>query len=160
MKPIFLALILVTSVLGGCDRETLQGLNIKFQGEVNTDYDSSSDGEAQKSEVGGNESNPTTRDNSPSPSEKIKNQPVKEVKRESQLDSEPKSVSEQPTLQPDSDQPIAFKPMENCSPSGITAKTNEIYYSKNSQVKSIDSKNEKEMSEWKKIYAEVEAKCQ
>jgi hypothetical protein len=147
MKSIFLGLVLISSLLGACDRQTLDGLNLKMKAEFNSDYESSS-------EVENEESKPMTNDNSPFPSETLKNQPIKEVN----VESESKSASK-PKLEPESDQPIAFKPLQDCSPSGITAKTNEIFYSQNSQVKSVDSKNEQQMKQWKKIYAEVEAKC-
>ena len=39
-------------------------------------------------------------------------------------------------------------------------KKNQAFYAKNSQVKSIDSKNKEQVKAWKKIYKEFEAKCQ
>lgn len=151
MKTILIAVVIVSSLLGGCDRDTLQGLNLKFKGEINSDYQ-----QKEANNEDSSQSNSPVTENTPSREEKPNNgekntsevrgnKPVKEVNNQSNSDP---------------DAPLPFNPLKDCSDSGINAKTNEIFYANNGNVKSINSKNEEEVKEWKSIYNEVKSKCQ
>ena len=140
MKNIAIIVLVLSSFITGCDRDTLQGLNLKINAEVKSDYE--------------NQTTPESNNNSST--EPQANQEARSTS------SAPETAQPQPTKvskEPDPDTPMAFKEVTDCSESGIRAKTNEIFYANNSQVKSIDSKNEKQVKEWKKIYQKVEASC-
>lgn len=151
MRIALLLVILVSSLMTGCDRNTLQGLNLKFNGEIKSDYEENSDSNQnqtkynteikpeQSQEPANNQSEPEIVPDT------LKNKPIQQVNN---------------TKDSDPDAPMAFKPISDCTKSGITAKTNEIFYSNNSQVKSIDSKDEKQLKAWQEIYNKVEASCQ
>jgi hypothetical protein len=151
MRIALLLVILVSSLITGCDRNTLQGLNLKFNGEIKSDYEQKNDSNQnqtkynteikpeQSQEPANNQSEP---ENIP---DTLKNKPIQQVNN---------------TKDSDPDAPMVFKPISDCTKSGITAKTNEIFYSNNSQVKSIDSKDEKQLKAWQEIYNKVEASCQ
>lgn len=149
MKIIVSMLLIITTLIVGCDRETLDGLNLKINTEVNSDYDQekSTSSETNKTKVS---TEVVEKEEKPSESEQESTQEVVENKEEKEVNK----ITEN-----DPDQPMAFKEISKCSKAGITAKTNEIFYADNSQVKSIDSKNEKQLKAWKKIYTEVEKNC-
>jgi hypothetical protein len=151
MKITLVAIAIVSSLLVGCDRQILKGLNIKFQGEIKSDYQ---DSESQNQDS--SPSNSAITENNPSNQEKsnnlendtpevFRNQPLREVKRESTSDP---------------DAPLAFKPLKDCSDAGITAKTNELFYAANPNLKSINSQDREKVAEWKSIYNQVKGKCQ
>ncbi|BAQ64764.1 hypothetical protein [Geminocystis sp. NIES-3709] len=159
MKIIFLVLFAMSGLLVGCDREALQGLNLKINTEVKSDYDKEDTEIEEVEEVKDNigESSTETDNNI---SSEVDPNPL-----ESKTENNPsQSISENNTevtngIEKDPDEPMPFKEISNCSKSGITAKTNEIFYADNSHLKSIDSKDEKQMKIWKKIYSEVEKEC-
>ena len=141
MKNISLILLLLGTLTTGCDRDTLKGLNLKINAEVKSDYD----GQAEVNQETQPTNNPTVVEN---------NQPESTT---AETQAETKLVRK--TVTDDPDAPLDFKAIQDCSKAGIKAKTNEIYYAENSQVKSIDSKNEKQVKQWKKIYAQVSQSC-
>lgn len=156
MKNIVVLLLIASSLLVGCDRDTLNGLNVKVQGELNTDYKDQEDEEVKsENQNNSSSSNSKVTENNPSSQpesknvedktpEAFENKPVKEVKNESNVDP---------------DAPLAFLPQKDCSEAGIRKKTNKAFYSKNEQVKSIDSKNKEQVKEWKSIYNQMKEKC-
>ncbi len=148
MNKIFAVLLSISSLMMvGCDRNTLNGLNLKINGEINSSYDNEVK-ETQSSEESVSQT-------------KTKAQVKETVSEESSAKVEKKeSVKQVNQTENDPDAPMAFKEIAECSKAGITAKTNEIFYADNPQVKSIDSKNQKQVKEWERIYAEVEQKCQ
>lgn len=147
MKIMIIAMVVISTFLGGCNRETLDGLNIKVKGELNSDYnDNKKENE--------NSSKSTNTENTASPENEleeknqetpniIKNQQVIEVKNNSNPDA-----------------PLPFYPIKDCSESGIVAETNKIFYAQNQNVKSIDSKNKEQMNKWKTIKNKVKNKCE
>jgi FtsZ-interacting cell division protein ZipA len=155
MKIIVSMLLIISTLIVGCDRETLDGLNLKINTEVNSDYDKekSTSAETNKTKVSTEvvEKEETPSEEKASESEQESTQEVVENKEEKEVNK----ITEN-----DPDQPMSFKEISECSKAGITAKTNEIFYADNPQVKSIDSKNEKQLQAWKKIfYTEVEKNC-
>jgi len=68
MKITLVAVAIVSSLLVGCDRQILKGLNIKFQGEINSDYKNS---ELQNQDS--SQSNSPLTENDPSNQEKSNN---------------------------------------------------------------------------------------
>jgi hypothetical protein len=147
MKILLIAVTTISTLLVGCDRQTLQGLNLKFRAELNSNYDNSEAKTQPQSEsnspVAENPvSSQDSATNRPS-AETFPNQPVREIKAES-----------------DPDGPLPFKPLKDCSEAGITAQANKIFYASNPNLKSIDSKDEQQVKEWKAIYRQLEQKCQ
>ena len=140
MKALVIALTIFSTLLTGCDRQTLDGLRLQFNADLKSDY------EDREREQG---SEPTSQSQPTQPSEpaaqqeeKPQNQPVRQVKSESDPDEAP-----------------PFRPLEACSKGDIIAQTNKIFYKNNPQVKSIDSKNKKQMKNWEQIQAQVKQKC-
>lgn len=133
----------------GCDRTTLEGLNLKINADIKSGYDNdNASKEKSAPENPGEGETETTPRMSEREKEDIptnlQNKPIVEVNN---------------TKVSDPDAPMAFEDIPQCSKSGITAKTNEIFYANNGQVKSIDSKNEAQVKQWKKIYGEIEKNC-
>lgn len=149
MKIIVLMLLIISTLIVGCDRETLDGLNLKINTEVNSDYDKEKNTSAETNKTEVVEKEETASEEKASESEQESTQEVVENKEEKEV-----KITEN-----DPDQPMAFKEISECSKAGITAKTNEIFYADNPQVKSVDSKNDKQLKAWKKIYNEVEKNC-
>lgn len=141
MKNIALILLILSSVIAGCDRDTLKGLNLKINAEVKSDYDN------EVTTKGGNNVSTETKI-------ETKKLPIEQA---SQSESKVKATPTKGTNDPDT--PMAFNEISDCSEAGIRAKTNEIFYSDNPQVKSIDSKNKEQVKKWKTIYKEVENTC-
>lgn len=161
MKKFFLLTFSLSIFLVGCDRATLDGLNLKVNADIKSGYDKESEeANNNKSSEGSIEMTDKT------PAEMAENftkavQKTIETKIEDKSTekvAENKPVAEN-NIKSDPDEPMAFKEIAECSKAGITAKTNEIFYADNSQVKSIDSKNEKQVKAWKKIYSQVEGEC-
>ncbi|MBL1210283.1 hypothetical protein [Geminocystis sp. GBBB08] len=154
MKIIIWMLLIISTFMVGCDanstqsvRQTLEGLNLKINAEIKSDYD--------KEKKASEEIKKAEEESTSTSTEKA------EVKsdNESQVVDQKASEKVEDRTENDEDKPMAFKEITECSKAGITAKTNEIFYAENSQVKSIDSKNEKQLKAWKKIYGEVEKDC-
>lgn len=152
MKIIVLMLLAMSTLMIGCDRQTLDGLNLKINGEINSNYDKEKTTSAEKvsTEVAEKEEKSSEEKTLESKSEEESTQEVVENNQQKEVNQ---------VRENDPDQPMAFKEIGECSKAGITAKTNEIFYADNTQVKSIDSKNEKQLKAWKKIYNEVEKNC-
>jgi hypothetical protein len=154
MKIIVSMLLIISTLTVGCDRQTLEGLNLKINAEVNSDYDkeksASAENDSTELRTGNKTETSSVGKRLESKSEKESTPEVAEKKQEKEINK----VTEN-----DPDEPMAFKEIRECSKAGITAKTNEIFYADNNQVKSIDSKNEKQLKVWKKIYSEVEENC-
>jgi len=161
MNKIFAVLLLISSLMiVGCDRATLDGLNLKINTEVQSDYDDEDNEDDNENENEGNESQ-----SSQSPSENNATAQVEENQESASENqnseaSQPQSAQKNDTAENDPDAPMPFREIAECSKAGITAKTNEIFYADNPQVKSIDSKNQKQVKEWERIYAQVEQECQ
>lgn len=162
MKIFFLIVLSLSTLLGGCDRATLDGLNLKINADLKSDYDKKSE------EVNKNQSSDNAGENSEKTPAQMAENFTKAVKKtiETKIEEKPtddKVTEDKPVaennIKNDPDEPMPFKEIAECSKAGITAKTNEIFYANNSQVKSIDSKNEKQVKAWKKIYSQVEAEC-
>lgn len=151
MKIILTAILLISSVLSGCDRQTLDGLNLKFKGELNSDYKNS-----QTETKNSSESQSTVPEKTTSEQEKANNETHNTS--ETVSNKEDKEVKETSNSDPDS--PIPFKQVKECSDAGIIAETNKIFYAQNPNVKSINSKNEEQIKEWKLIKNEVKEKCE
>jgi len=134
MKITIVIISLLSLTLVGCDKETLDGLNININADIKSDYN--------KEEVTtDNQSNPDSTENVVgTPSNQISN-------------------NNSTANNSDPDAPLPFRPISDCSPSGITMKTNETFYAGRGQVKSIDSKNEQELKAWREMYAKFEAEC-
>ena len=155
MKTIVLALLAVSTLITSCDRDTLNGLKVKIDAEVKSEYDEGSNSSETVTEK--NTSVETQTTTKIETEESNSNQvTAKEDKTESVVSNSTKKVSKES----DPDAPMAFNKITDCSDAGIRAKTNEAFYAKNSQVKSIDSKNKEQVKAWKKIYKEFESKCQ
>ena len=146
MKIITLVLLAISALITSCDRDTLSGLKVKVDAEVETGYDNDKD--STKTVVETKQSVTTEVSDNRTIEIENKTEPVA-TKSTSKI-----------TKEPDPDQPMAFNQITNCSTAGIRAKTNEIFYSENSQVKSIDSKNKEQVKAWKKIYQKIEAQCE
>lgn len=166
MNKIFAVLLLISSLMMvGCDRATLDGLNLKINTEVQSDYDDETN-EDENNNQNENENNEAQSSESPSENNATNATAEVEENQESASDtqttetSETQSAQQNETAENDPDAPMPFKEIPECSKSGITAKTNEIFYADNPQVKSIDSKNQKQVKEWERIYAQVEKECQ
>lgn len=149
MKIIVLMSLIISTLIVGCDKQTLDGLNLKINAEVNSKYDqdknsSAEENQAQVEKTSSETKASTSESNQESNTKIVDNSQAKE---------------EEKITQNEADQPMAFKEISECSKSGITSKTNELFYADNPQVKSIDSKNEKQIKAWKKIYNEVEKSC-
>ncbi|WP_017296068.1 hypothetical protein [Geminocystis herdmanii] len=161
MKIFFLMVFGLSTLLVGCDRATLDGLNLKVNADIKSGYDKESE-EANKDQS--SETSIEMTDKTPSEMAESLTKAVQktiETKKETQSTekvAENKPVSEN-NVKNDADEPMPFKEIAQCSKAGITAKTNEIFYADNSNVKSIDSKNEKQVKAWKKIYSQVEQEC-
>lgn len=160
MKIFFLLVVFVSSLTTSCDRNTLQGLNVKLNAEIKSDYENKENSAQTEYNTEVKPSNPqapvNNNSNTESLPDSLKNQAVQQVNNIKENITE--NIKTQ--TEPDPDEPIAFKPIAECSKSGITAKTNEVFYGNNPQVKSIDSKDEKQIKAWKEIYAKIEASCQ
>ncbi|MGY6530977.1 MAG: hypothetical protein ACXITR_13720 [Cyanobacterium sp.] len=137
MKKSTLILSVLSFALVGCDRNTLDGLNLRINADIRSDYDKQEQtsenpsNPINNSSENTNNSSPTTPNNNPSSGSVVN----------------------------DADGGIPFKPIANCSPSDITKRANEEFYSSRGQVKSIDSKNQEEVSAWKEIHGRIEAEC-
>ena len=126
------------SLITGCDRNTLSGLNLKINAEVKSDYE-----EKQTSAQKHNSTQVEAK---------------KEIKTpELKTEATKKIVEVRETNNPDA--PLAFNEIRQCSEADIIAKTNEKFYAKNAQLKSVDSKNKEQVKQWKKIYQQVEKSC-
>ena len=157
MKTIVLALLAISTLITSCDRDTLNGLKVKIDAEVKSEYDEGSNSSETVTEK--NTSVETQTTTKVETEESNSNQvTAKEDKTETEsvVSNSTKKVSKES----DPDAPMAFNKITDCSDAGIRAKTNEAFYAKNSQVKSIDSKNKEQVKAWKKIYKKFEAKCQ
>jgi hypothetical protein len=161
MKIFFLMVLSLSTFLIGCDRATLDGLNLKINADIKSDYD-------KKSETTNNdqssETPSETTNNTPSEIAENLTKAVQETINTTKQEQSLQKVGENQPVEEnksksDVDEPMPFKEITECSKAGITAKTNEIFYADNSNVKSIDSKNEKQVKAWKKIYSEVEKDC-
>lgn len=139
MKALVIALTIFSTLLTGCDRQTLDGLRLRFQADFKSDYENSQP--SSQTQPSSNQAGPKTEE-TPREEENWQKQPVREIKSESNPDEAP-----------------PFFPLEKCSKGDIVAQTNEIFYERHSQGKSIDSKDKKLMKEWQKIHAQVEQKC-
>lgn len=167
MKILFLFLLIVSTFLGGCDRNALDGLNLKINTEVKSDYDddkNNQDNNDSQNETSDNNAHNNASESSSAVNDN-KNNNATETTKKATMESANEPTTEKNAnnvngLEPDADQPMPFKEITQCSKAGITAKTNEIFYAENANVKSIDSKNEQQMKAWKKIYAQVEKECQ
>ena len=153
MKITLIGIAFLATFLTACDKELLNGLNIKFQGEVNSNY---KDSERNNSDLSASQSNSTATENKSSSEENsniiesekpetFRNKPVREVNNQSNSDP---------------DAPLPFYSLKDCSDAGITAKTNEVFYAKNPNLKSISSKNQQQVKEWKSIYQEIQNQCE
>lgn len=148
MKALFIALTIFSTLLTGCDRQTLDGLRLGFQADFKSDYEDKGNEPTSQTQPSQSSqpSQSTQLSQSSQPAsqqeEKSQNQPVREVKSE-----------------PDPDQAPPFRPLEACSKGGIIAQANKIFYKKNPQVKSIDSKNKEQVNKWEQIHGQVEQKC-
>lgn len=156
MKIFFLMVLSLTTLLVGCDRATLDGLNLKVNADIKSGYD-------KESETTNNKKSSDTSleitDKTPSEmAESFTKAVQKTIETKTEKVAENKPVAEN-NIKSDADEPMPFKEIAQCSKSGITAQTNEIFYADNSNVKSIDSKNEKQVKAWKKIYNQVEKDC-
>lgn len=162
MNKIFAVLLFISSfIMVGCDRATLDGLNLKINAEVQSDYDDETN-EKKNNNENKNE-NKETKSSESSSENNAKaevEKPESTVVTQKEETSKTPSAQENNTAENDPDAPMPFKEIPECSKSGITAKTNEIFYADNPQVKSIDSKNQKQVKEWQRIYAQVEKECQ
>jgi hypothetical protein len=143
MKIIIIAMVVISSFLVGCNRETLDGLNIKVKGELNSDYEDSKTGNQNSSKSTSPENENQLEEKNNETPNIIKNQPVIEVNNNSNPDA-----------------PLPFYPIKDCSESGIVAETNKIFYAQNKNTKSIDSKNAEEIKKWKSIKNQVKNKCE
>lgn len=140
MKNIILILVLFTTLITGCDRDTLNGLNLKINAEVKSDYE-----EEKSSTQENNQTQVEAKKETATPESEAETEPSKKV------------IEVRETDNPDA--PLAFKDIQECSEADIIAKTNEKFYGNNAQLKSVDSKNEEQVKQWKKIYQEVEKSC-
>jgi hypothetical protein len=161
MKIFFLMVLSLSTFLLGCDRATLDGLNLKINADIESDYDKES--ETTNNDQSSETSAETTNNNPSDMAENVTEEEEKtmEAKQEEQTTEnlgENQNVAEN-NINNEADAPMPFKEIAQCSKAGITAKTNEIFYADNSNVKSIDSKDEKQVKAWKKIYSEVEKDC-
>ncbi len=142
MKITILILSFLSFALVGCDRETLEGLNIKINADINSDYKNNN----EELKTDSQSASSTNNDNSETPSSDSTND-----------SSNSKIVTNNSVSDPDV--PMPFRTIADCSPSGITMKTNETYYASRGQVKSINSKDVQELKEWKEMYGKFEAEC-
>ncbi|BAQ60588.1 hypothetical protein GM3708_994 [Geminocystis sp. NIES-3708] len=145
-------LLIISTLIVGCDRQTLDGLNLKINAEVNSEYDKDKNLSEEENQTQVTEKEEISSEEKTSTSESDKELTTEIVNNKQEKEEE--KITEN-----DPDQPMAFKEINECSKAGITSKTNEIFYADNPQVKSIDSKNEKQVKAWKKIYNEVEKNC-
>lgn len=155
MKIFFLMVLSLTTLLVGCDRATLDGLNLKVNADIKSGYD-------KKSETTSNDkSSETASETTDKTASEMTENPTKTVQKTMETKEEAQSTENvaENNVKSDADEPMPFKEITECSKAGITAQTNEIFYANNSNVKSIDSKNEKQVKAWKKIYSEVEKDC-
>ncbi len=152
MKIIASMLLIISTFIVGCDREALDGLNLKINAEVNSNYDKDKNSSPEKTNT---EASTTKQEN-----QSIDKSEVKSNNESSSAISDNQSSQKiDNVIENDVDKPMEFKEIKECSKAGITAKTNEIFYADNSQLKSIDSKNEKQLKQWKTIYTQVEKEC-
>lgn len=137
MKKTIVILSLLSLTLVGCDRDTLDGLNIRINADIQSDYEREQEATENPSNSSDNNvQNPQNNSND--------------------INSNPNNGS---GVVNDPDAPMPFSAIADCSPSSITQRTNEEFYSSRGQVKSIDSRNEQEMSAWKEIHGRIEAQC-
>lgn len=142
MKALFVVLTLTATFLASCDRQTLDGLRLQIRADVQSDY------EGQEGEKA-----PDARPSSRQPLGTSAAPEAPEV-AERAVETPRKASSGS-----DPDGALPFNPLEDCSQGGIAAQTNAIFYQRHSGVKSIDSKDQQLVKEWKAIQAEVEKKC-
>lgn len=155
MKIFLLLVLSLSTFLVGCDRATLDGLNLKVNADIKSGYD-------KESETTSNDkSSETASETTDKTASEMTENPTKTVQKtiETKEETQSKENVAENNVKNDADEPMPFKEITECSKAGITAKTNEIFYANNSNVKSIDSKNEKQVKAWKKIYSEVEKDC-
>ncbi|AFZ47962.1 hypothetical protein Cyast_2009 [Cyanobacterium stanieri PCC 7202] len=136
MKKTILILSILSFALVGCDRDTLDGLNLRINADIRSDYD-------REEQTTDNPSNPSNN--------------TSENSNNSTSNTNPNNTTS--TVINDSDSAMPFNPIANCSPSDITRRTNEEFYGSRGQVKSIDSKNQEEVNAWKEIHNRIEAEC-
>jgi hypothetical protein len=139
MKTLILVLTLFSTLLVSCDRQTLDGLRLNFQGEVKSDYQKKEDNNQQQSQT-----TPPQQQQQPNTSQ----QADKEVQPTQAVNS-----------QANPDGGIPFSPLEKCSQGGMVAQTNQLFYQRYPELKSIDSKDQQLMKEWKKTHTEVQQQC-
>lgn len=148
MKALIIALTIFSTLLTGCDRQTLDGLRLRFEADVQSDYEdpeSEPNSQSQSSQ-------------SSQPSESSESSESSEAASE-QEERSPKQAVRQVKSGPDPDEAPPFNPLEACSKGGIIAQTNKIFYKNNPQVKSIDSKNKEQMKKWEQIQIQVQEDC-
>lgn len=133
MKKTILILSILSFALVGCDRTTLDGLKLRINADIKSDYE-------QEEETPENPANPSNNN--------------------SQINNNSTPNNTTSNVVNDPDRGIPFNPIADCSPSDITRRTNEEFYSSRGQVKSIDSKNQEEVNAWKAIHNKIEAQCQ
>lgn len=141
VKRAVLLLSLSSLILVGCDKEALDGLNIKINADIKSDY--------EKEKVTENNQSPEVKATSETKS------PAENVK----VENNQNTVTNNQTTMVDGDQPMPFKAIAQCTPAGITVATNEQFYA-NSGVKSVNSKNTEELKKWQELYDKIEAQCQ
>ncbi|AUC59704.1 phospholipid trafficking lipoprotein MlaA [Cyanobacterium sp. HL-69] len=139
MKKTILILSTLSFFLVGCDRAALDGLNLKINADIRSDYD-------EQTQTIENSSDNNNSANSPSNTNTSTNSNPPTSNNTNAVDN--------------SDSPRSLSPIAQCSSSDITMRANQEFYSSRGQVKSIDSKNEEEMKAWKEIRANIEAECQ
>lgn len=175
--------LLVASVfLAGCDRQALEGLNLKINAEIKSGYEKGKETaspqtqqDSQTVSPGNHNTNREVTGQTPQQqpdntvtsqlkgnnkaSDKTENTPPSSPSPSQEATTESTEVQVK-VKESDPDAPMPFKEIPECSPAGITAKTNEIFYARNPQIKSIDPKNPEQMKQWKEIYAQEAKKCQ
>ncbi len=162
MKKLVILLIITSTLLGGCNKELLDGLNLKFKGEFNSDYKEKTEQENQNFSQSDRQTNNHTSD-------KIDDEVIPENSSEKVEENQPELFRKKPVTEVnnssnqdstnDPDAPMAFKQLKECTEAGITAKTNEEFYSQNPNLKSIDSKNPQQLKAWKSLYQEIQQEC-
>lgn len=157
MKIFVLLMLSLSTLLVGCDRDTLNGLNLKINADIKSSYDK------EVEEIKKDQSSEKTDNKASEMVENFTKTVQKTIETTKEDKSTPEVAKNKSTTisntENDPDAPMAFKEITQCSKAGITAKTNEIFYADNSHLKSIDSKNEQQLKAWKKIYSEVEKEC-
>ncbi|MBF2055638.1 MAG: hypothetical protein IGQ45_00150 [Cyanobacterium sp. T60_A2020_053] len=139
-KAVLLLLSLSSFILISCDKEALDGLNIKINADIKSDY------EKEKATENSQSSEVTATSETKSPVENAK------------TENNQNAITNNQTTMVDGDQPMPFKAIAECTPAGITVTTNEQFYA-NSGVKSVNSKNSEELKKWQELYNKIEAEC-